>query len=42
MAEALISELAGVPAREHCDRGTKPRRCFEVALDDSEGCDPGR
>ncbi len=42
MAEALISELVGMPAREHCDRGAKPRCCFEVALDDSEGCDPGR
>jgi predicted ArsR family transcriptional regulator len=42
MAETLVSELAGVPVREHCDRGAKPRCCFEVALDDSEGCDPGR
>jgi predicted ArsR family transcriptional regulator len=31
VAEALISELAGVPVREHCDRGAKPRCCFEVA-----------
>ncbi|MDQ3862342.1 MAG: winged helix-turn-helix transcriptional regulator [Actinomycetota bacterium] len=30
MAEALISELAGVPVHEHCDRGAKPRCCFEV------------
>lgn len=35
MAEALISELAGVPVREHCDRGSRPRCCFEVAA--SEG-----
>jgi predicted ArsR family transcriptional regulator len=31
MAEALISELAGVPVYEHCDRVAKPRCCFEVA-----------
>ncbi len=35
MAETLISELAGVPAREHCDRGVKPRCCFEVAPPES-------
>lgn len=31
MAEAMISELAGVPVYEHCDRVAKPRCCFEVA-----------
>ena len=31
MSETLISELAGVPVREHCDRGGRPRCCFEVA-----------
>jgi predicted ArsR family transcriptional regulator len=31
MAEALITELAGVPVYEHCDRGERPRCCFEVA-----------
>lgn len=35
MAETLVSELAGVPVREHCDRGAKPRCCFELAT--SEG-----
>jgi predicted ArsR family transcriptional regulator len=30
MVEALIIELAGVPVREHCDRGESPRCCFEV------------
>lgn len=30
MAEALISELARVVVHEHCDRGAKPRCCFEV------------
>jgi predicted ArsR family transcriptional regulator len=42
MAETLISELAGVPVYEHCDRGANPRCCFDVALDDSVGRDPGR
>jgi predicted ArsR family transcriptional regulator len=31
MAETLISELAGVPVQERCDRGARPRCCFEVA-----------
>lgn len=33
MAETLITELAGVPIYEHCDRGERPRCCFEVVLD---------
>ena len=32
MAETLLSELAGVPVYEHCDRSERPRCCFEVAL----------
>ena len=31
MAETLIAELAGVPVREQCDRGERPRCCFEIA-----------
>ncbi len=31
MAEALVAEVAGVSVREHCDRGERPRCCFEVA-----------
>src|SRR5918993_1627751 len=31
MAETLITELAGVPVYERCDRGERPRCCFEVA-----------
>ena len=34
MAEALVAEVAGVPVREHCDRGERPRCCFEVAAPD--------
>jgi predicted ArsR family transcriptional regulator len=33
MAETLLTELAGVPIYEHCDRGERPRCCFEVVLD---------
>jgi predicted ArsR family transcriptional regulator len=31
MAETLIAELAGVPVHQRCDRGERPRCCFEVA-----------
>ncbi len=34
MAETLLTELAGVPVYEHCDRGDRPRCCFEVATSD--------
>jgi len=35
MVETLISELAGVSVRECCERGARPRCCFEVALAES-------
>jgi predicted ArsR family transcriptional regulator len=31
MAEALVAEVAGVAVQEHCERGERPRCCFEVA-----------
>jgi predicted ArsR family transcriptional regulator len=31
MAEALVAEVAGVSVQEHCDRGERPRCCFEIA-----------
>ena len=31
MVETLIAELAGIPVHERCDRGERPRCCFEVA-----------
>jgi predicted ArsR family transcriptional regulator len=31
LAEALLTEVAGLPIHEHCDRGDIPRCCFEVA-----------
>jgi predicted ArsR family transcriptional regulator len=37
MVEALLTELAGVPVYEHCDRGERPRCCFEVAPSDEAG-----
>jgi predicted ArsR family transcriptional regulator len=30
MAEALVTEVAGVPVHERCDRSERPRCCFEV------------
>src|SRR5215213_2543363 len=30
MVETLIAELAGLAVRERCERGAKPRCCFEV------------
>ena len=40
MAESLITELAGVPVYEHCDRGERPRCCFEVASFGDTAVDP--
>jgi predicted ArsR family transcriptional regulator len=31
MAEALVAEVAHVPVRERCERGERPRCCFEIA-----------
>jgi len=31
MAEALVAEVAGVSVHERCDRGERPRCCFQVA-----------
>ncbi len=30
LAETLVSEVAGVPVKEHCDRGEPLRCCFEA------------
>jgi predicted ArsR family transcriptional regulator len=35
MAETMIAELAGVPVHERCDRGERPRCCFEIASADA-------
>ena len=37
MTEALLTELASVPVYEHCDRGERPRCCFEVSPSDEAG-----
>jgi predicted ArsR family transcriptional regulator len=44
MAETLLTELAGVPVHEHCERGERPRCRFEVALpgDTAEVSQEGR
>jgi predicted ArsR family transcriptional regulator len=31
MAETMLTEVAGVPVYERCDRGERPRCCFEVS-----------
>ena len=37
MAEALVAEVAGVSVQEHCDRGERPRCCFEIASSSDTG-----
>jgi predicted ArsR family transcriptional regulator len=37
MAEALVTAVAGVPVYERCDRGERPRCCFEVATSGDTG-----
>jgi predicted ArsR family transcriptional regulator len=32
LAEALLSEIIGVPVTERCDKGDRPRCCFEIPL----------
>lgn len=32
LTEALLSEIVGVPVREQCDKGERPRCCFEIPL----------
>ena len=36
MAETLVTEVSGVPVYERCDRGERPRCCFEVATSDDD------
>ena len=35
--ESLLGELLEVPVRECCERGERPRCCFEIAADDGRG-----
>ena len=35
LAETLVAEVAGVPVRECCDRGERPRCRFEISLPDA-------
>jgi predicted ArsR family transcriptional regulator len=32
LAEALLTEIVGVPVREHCHKGERPRCCFEIPV----------
>jgi len=32
VAEALLAEIIGLPVREHCDKGARPRCRFEITL----------
>ena len=36
MAETLVTEVAGRPVYERCDRGERPRCCFEVSTSDND------
>lgn len=35
-AESLVAEIVGVPVLERCDRGARPRCCFEILADTRE------
>lgn len=37
LAEALLTELIGVPVREHCSKGERPRCHFEIPLPPDQG-----
>jgi len=37
LAETLLSELIGVPVQEHCQKGERPRCCFEIPLGNGRG-----
>jgi predicted ArsR family transcriptional regulator len=32
LAEALLTEIVGVPVRERCTKGDRPRCCFEIPM----------
>jgi predicted ArsR family transcriptional regulator len=36
MAETLLTEVAGVPVRERCERGERPRCCFEISTSNND------
>jgi predicted ArsR family transcriptional regulator len=36
MAETLVTEVAGMPVYERCNRGERPRCCFEVATSNND------
>jgi len=40
IVEALLTEIIGVPVKEHCTHGQSPSRCFEVNCDAARGLVP--
>jgi hypothetical protein len=36
IAESLLTEFMGVPVKEHCNHGERPRCCFEIMTSDSK------
>lgn len=32
LAEAMLTEIVGIPVHEHCEKGDRPRCCFEIPL----------
>jgi predicted ArsR family transcriptional regulator len=32
LAEAMLSEIVGIPVHERCDKRDRPRCCFEIPL----------
>lgn len=41
LAESLLTELVGVPVREQCEKGDRPRCCFEIPLRSVEAAAEG-
>jgi predicted ArsR family transcriptional regulator len=41
VAESLLTELVGVPVREQCAKGDRPRCCFEIPLGSVEASAEG-
>jgi predicted ArsR family transcriptional regulator len=39
LAEAMLTEIVGIPVREHCDKGERPRCCFHIPLDAAAAAD---
>jgi predicted ArsR family transcriptional regulator len=40
LAESLLQEVVGAPVRERCEKGDRPRCCFEVLRAEADGRSP--